>query len=112
MIKANSSKTNERILESEIETHLRKTVEKFGGLAKKFVSPGWRGAPDRVILMPEGRMVFVELKAPGRAPRKLQVKRLEALRNLGFEACVVDSKVGAEQLVASLIRKRVNPNDF
>lgn len=49
-------------LEKEIERRLRQTVEKHGGLCLKWVCPGWSGVPDRIVLLPGGRIIFVELK--------------------------------------------------
>ena len=60
--------------EREIEKYFVQQVKKNGGLAPKFVSPGWDGVPDRLVLLPDGRMAFVELKAPGKKLRPLQVK--------------------------------------
>lgn len=76
--------------ESTIEKHLVKAVRKSGGLAIKLVSPGWAGAPDRLILMPGGRLTFVELKAPGQTLRPLQVKRKRQLEALGFSVYCID----------------------
>lgn len=81
--------------ESQIETALVQTVKKHGGLAPKFVSPGWDGVPDRLVLLPDGHMAFVELKAPGKKPRPLQVKRKRQLEKLGFRVYVID---GQEQI--------------
>ena len=76
--------------ESIIESRLRTEAAKRGGLALKFVSPGMDGVPDRLVLMPGGRCAFVELKAPGKTPRKLQIKRMSQLRKLGFLVYVAD----------------------
>ena len=73
----------------------RKTVRAVrdaGGLALKFVSPGLAGVPDRILLFPNGRAAFCEVKAPGEKPRPLQVHRMEQLRGLGFRVYVVDSE--------------------
>ena len=78
------------MLEKQIEQKLVKAVKAAGGLCPKFVSPGMDGMPDRIILMPGGRLAFVELKAPGKKPRPLQLHRHEQLRNLGFEIFVLD----------------------
>ena len=61
--------------EKELETKLIKAVKKIGGLPLKFVSPGFDGVPDRLILIAFGKVGFVEVKAPGEVPRKLQLKR-------------------------------------
>ncbi|MDD4243234.1 MAG: VRR-NUC domain-containing protein [Bacilli bacterium] len=77
-------------LEKTIEKCLVDEVKKQGGLALKLVSPGMNGLPDRLILMPNGKMAFVEVKAPGKKPRPLQVARHEILRQLGFKVYVLD----------------------
>ena len=61
--------------EKEIEQKFTLMARRTGGLALKFVSPGMSGMPDRLVLLPGGRMAFVEVKAPGRAPRPLQEAR-------------------------------------
>lgn len=77
--------------ERTIETRLVKEVRNAGGLCLKFVSPGWNGVPDRIVLLPGGRMAFVEVKRPGEKPRPLQESRHRALRKLGFQVYVLDS---------------------
>ena len=76
--------------EKVIETKLKQAVRHSGGLALKFVSPGFNGVPDRLLLFDGGRAAFVEVKAPGQKPRPLQVHRIEQLRRLGFKVFVVD----------------------
>lgn len=76
--------------ESEIECRLRKEAKKMGGMAVKFVSPGFNGVPDRIVLLPGRKIAFVELKAPGKKPRPLQEKRMRQLECLGFPVYVVD----------------------
>ena len=78
--------------EREIEEKLRLESQKRGGLAMKFVSPGLVGVPDRIVILPQGRLGFVELKAPGEKPRNIQVRRMEQLRKLGFLVYVLDDK--------------------
>lgn len=85
--------------ESYIEHRLVMEVRRLGGLCPKFTSPGMDGMPDRLILMPEGKMVFCELKAPGERPRPLQEHRHEQLRSLGFEVEIVDSPEQIEALL-------------
>ena len=84
------------MLEKQIEYELVSGAKKRGGIAPKFVSPGMSGMPDRLVLLPEGKMGFVELKAPGKKPRVLQEKRHRDLRNLGYRVYVLDKaeKVG------------------
>ena len=81
--------------EKDIERKFVLTVKKEGGIAPKFVSPGFAGMPDRLVLIPDGHIAFVELKAPGKKPRPLQLARHRLLRLLGFRVYVID---GAEQI--------------
>ena len=76
--------------EKVIETQLNQAIRQTGGLALKFVSPGFNGVPDRLLLFMGGRVAFAEVKAPGQKPRPLQVHRMEQLRRLGFKVYVVD----------------------
>ena len=76
--------------ENEIEAKLVTAVKAVGGVCWKFTSPGTAGVPDRIVLMPSGRIGFVEVKAPGETPRPLQRSRLKLLRRLGFKAFVLD----------------------
>ena len=78
--------------EKETEQALVQAVKKMGGIAPKWVSPGLDGMPDRIVLLPLGKIAFVEVKAPGKRPRPLQVARHELLRRLGFRVYVLDDK--------------------
>lgn len=78
--------------ENLIEKYLVAEVKKAGGMAYKFVSPGRRSVPDRIVLLPGGRIVFVECKAPGKPPRADQLREHERLRALGFSVVVLASK--------------------
>lgn len=77
--------------ENEIEAKLVTAVKAVGGVCWKFTSPGTSGVPDRIVLMPSGRIGFVEVKAPGETPRSLQRLRIRTLRRLGFKAFVLDN---------------------
>ena len=79
------------MLERRIEAALVRAALNAGGLALKWVSPGRPGVPDRIVFMPGGRVVLVELKAPGKTPTPLQAKTHEALRRLGMTVLVIDS---------------------
>ena len=81
--------------EKQIEQKLVYAVRAMGGICPKLVSPGMDGMPDRLVLLPGGRMVFAELKAPGRKPRPLQLRRMAQLSRLGFRVFVID---GPEQI--------------
>ncbi|MCX4324420.1 MAG: VRR-NUC domain-containing protein [Lachnospiraceae bacterium] len=78
--------------EKTIEQKFRAAVKAAGGLAVKFASPGFDGVPDRLALLPDGKMAFVEVKAPGKKPRPLQLARHRQLRQLGFKVYVLDDE--------------------
>lgn len=77
--------------EKSIEEKLVKAVKTAGGVCWKFTAPGTAGVPDRIVLMPGGRIAFVEVKAPGKKPRPLQLSRHKTLRTFGFNVFVLDS---------------------
>lgn len=87
--------------EKTIEAKLKKAIEASGGLCWKLVCPGTTGVPDRICLM-RNRVVFVELKAPGKQPRPIQVRRMNQLRQQGFTALVVDSIDGIQEVLDAL----------
>lgn len=78
--------------EKTIEEKLVKTVKAMGGLAPKFVSPGMDGMPDRLLLLPRGKIAFVETKATGKKPRPLQKRRKKQLEALGFTVYLLDDE--------------------
>ena len=82
---------NSKMREKIIEEKLVKAIRLMGGLAPKFVSPGFDGVPDRLILLPNGLMAFAELKAPGKQLRPLQKRRKRQLETLGFRVFVIDN---------------------
>ena len=77
--------------ESTIEKRLKRGVEALGGLCEKFTSPGRRSVPDRLVSLPGGRIVFVELKAPKKEPTALQAKDHARRRALGFDVRVINT---------------------
>ena len=77
--------------EKKLEQKLVKAVKEKGGLCPKLVSPGTDGMPDRMVLLPGGRIIFIEVKAPGKKPRPLQELRHRQLRKLGFMVSVLDN---------------------
>ena len=89
-------------LERDIEKKLRLMVEHHGGLCLKWVCPGWSGVPDRIILLPGGRVIFAETKRPkGGKLDRLQKWWRERLQKLGFWAVVVwdDENIKTLELV-------------
>lgn len=89
---------HERIIESK----LTRATKAMGGLALKFISPGYDGVPDRIVLFPGGRLAFVEVKAPGMTLRPLQVRRKRQLELLGFRVYVLDDPGQIEEILQSI----------
>ena len=85
--------------EKTLERKLVEAATRMGGLALKFTSPGMAGVPDRLLLFPNGKIVFVEMKAPGKQPTSLQRLRHAQLRNLGFRVYVLDDLVQIRKLL-------------
>ena len=81
--------------EKVIEQKLVKAVKQMGGICPKFVSPCFDVMPDRLVLLPFGKIAFVEVKAPNKKPRPLQKARHKMLKRLGFKVYVLDD---AEQI--------------
>lgn len=77
--------------EKKIEARLTREVTRLGGMSVKLTSQFHRGLPDRLVLMPEGRAYFVELKTTGKKPTELQAHTHAQLRRLGYFVAVVDS---------------------
>lgn len=87
--------------EKHLENELKKSVENLGGICWKLVSPGTAGVPDRICLK-AGRVIFVELKAPGKKPRPIQNRRIKQLQGQGFQVFVIDSTDGIAEVTNAL----------
>ena len=82
--------------EKQVEQKLVQAVKARGGICPKFVSPGFDGMPDRIVFLPGRHFGFVEVKAPGKMPRPLQVSRHRLMEKLGFSVYILDGpeKIG------------------
>ena len=103
------------MLERFIEQKLVARVKREGGLCPKFVSPGSDGWPDRLVLMPGGKIAFVELKAPQGKLRPIQVRRHAQLRDLGFLVYVINDPnqiPEALELLKAKSRKKKKTDDL
>lgn len=78
--------------EKVIEQKLVTAVKNMSGICPKFVSPGFDGMPDRIVLLPGGHIGFVEVKSMGCKPHPLQLARHGLLRRLGFKVFVLDDE--------------------
>ena len=88
--------------ERELEHLFLTEVKRVGGMALKFVSPGFAGVPDRLVLIPNGKVGFVEVKAPGQYPRPLQTARHKQLRKLGFKVYVLDNPQKIPEIIRDI----------
>ena len=88
--------------EKDIENYLRTQVKKLGGIAYKFISPGNVGVPDRIIIMPNGKIYFVELKTDKGKLTELQNRQINMIKSLGQEVVVVYGKSGADEFIERL----------
>lgn len=91
--------------ESELERRFCRLVAQAGGKAYKFISPGSSGVPDRIVVLPGGRIGFIELKQEGGKPRKLQRFQQAELERLGCYTAVVDSVECAEAVLDEMARQ-------
>lgn len=98
MVMSNDAVMREKIIESA----LVKVVKQKHGLALKLTSPGLDGVPDRLVLLQNGRIGFVELKAPGQKMRPLQEKRKRQLEALGFLVFCVDGTDRIEEVLHAI----------
>ncbi len=94
--------------EKQIERKLVNAVKAASGIAPKFVSPGYDGMPDRLLLFPGGRMAFVEVKALGGRLRLLQTARHRMLRKLGFKVYILDAETDIEKIVKEVMPDEVH----
>jgi hypothetical protein len=85
--------------ERELERKLVQKVKSAGGICPKFVSPGFDGMPDRILLFPSGKLAFVEVKRKGQKSKPLQLARHELLRRLDFQVFVLDSTENINQIL-------------
>lgn len=84
------------MLERDVEQALVRRIKALGGMCDKFTSPGRRSVPDRIVTLPGDVIIFVELKAPGKKPTKLQQRDHDRRRALGCDVRVIDNKDDAD----------------
>lgn len=96
------------MLEKSIETKLRQEVEKLGGKAYKIESVGNLGMPDRLICLPDGKIIFVETKRPkGGCLSKIQKYRIQELKNLGADVRVISTLSQVDEFIKGVMQNEV-----
>lgn len=91
--------------ESTLERKMRLAVERIGGKMPKWVSPGNRGVPDRLAILPGGRTIYVEMKAPGKPLEPMQKKWARTLHGLGHQVYKIDSEEDIECFIQEVMPK-------
>ena len=91
------------MLEKEIERRMVQTVRERGGLCYKFVSPSNPGVPDRIIITPDGRVVFVELKTETGRLAKIQTWQLDEMRKRGADVRVAKGWPAVKALLEEVL---------
>lgn len=87
------------MLEKEVEKFLLREVKKIGGVSFKFISPGNAGVPDRIVILPTGKVVFVELKTDKGKLTKLQEVQIKKISDLGADVRVLRGIEGAKEFI-------------
>lgn len=91
------------MLEKELEEKLVDKIKQKGGRAYKFISPGNSGVPDRLVVLPGGKVGFAEMKrSPLEKPTALQKSQIRFLNNLGCLAQVVNSEDAIDEFIKKL----------
>lgn len=90
--------------ERDVEKKLIDGISDLGGRCLKWVAPGTSGVPDRIVLLPGGRVLFVEVKRDGGRPSKLQKYWHRKLKTLGMDARFVEGISEVEELLDELGR--------
>lgn len=96
---------NER--ERDIESYLKRKIEALGGLFLKWVSPGNDGVPDRIAILPGGRIYFVELKTDRGKPKGVQKYMIRKLRERGARVDIVYGRIDADQWLEAVMNDEI-----
>lgn len=94
---------NEKVLEKK----LREAIKELGGKALKFTSPYYTGMPDRIVLMPGGKIYFVEVKTTGKTLSDRQAAVAVDLQKLGFMFWIVDTQASLDNFLNEVKRNEI-----
>ena len=95
------------MLESTLERRFVNMVRRSGGMAYKFVSPGNLGVPDRIAILPKGRIWFVELKTETGRLSQVQKRQIDTLRSLGMNVFVLWGEKGLQRFREEVIERGI-----
>lgn len=96
--------------ERDIEEWLVRQIRELGGIADKFVSPGNPGVPDRLIVIPGGHVIFVELKTEIGRMSNIQKWQRERYRKMGVDFRIIKGKKEAEDFINEIRTARLSEN--
>lgn len=85
--------------ETLIEHQLTRAIHAHGGICWKWIAPGTAGVPDRIVILPTNKIIFIEVKAPGQNPRPIQTHRINQLKKLGAHVYIIDSPQSIKQML-------------
>lgn len=92
------------VSEKAIEKYLFEKVKQMGGVCLKYSNPNMAGYPDRVVLLPNGITIWIELKSKSKKPTKLQLIRIASLKGLGHNVFVIDSREAVDMVLNETIK--------
>ncbi|MCL2670512.1 MAG: VRR-NUC domain-containing protein [Clostridiales bacterium] len=95
------------MLEKEVERRMGEMVKKRGGQFYKFMSPGMPGVPDRILIVPGGKIWFVELKQIVGTLSGIQKWVLGELERMGCNVRVIRGWDDAKTFVAEVFKDAV-----
>lgn len=90
--------------ERDVERALRNKVREAGGIAFKFVSPGISGVPDRIVVLPDNHIGFVEVKKPGKKTKPEQEYRIRRLQKMGCYVTVLDDPEDIDMVISGIMQ--------
>ena len=88
--------------ENKVESKFKDGIKALGGKAYKFISPGSNGVPDRIACLPNGRVIFVELKSPNGTLSKQQRHRIAELHSMKQEVYVLQTVQQVEKFLTKI----------
>lgn len=91
------------MLEKEIERRMVQTIKQRGGLCLKFISPSNPGVPDRIVITPQGRIIFVELKTETGLLTKIQEWQINELRKRGVDVRVIKGLGAVKEFIEEVM---------
>jgi hypothetical protein len=89
-------------LEKQVERYLHDKITQLGGTTYKWASPSHRGVPDRLCVLPGGRIYMVEVKTEAGRPSRLQLSVHKKLRTLGCDARILYGTKGVDEFISQI----------